>query len=70
MSDDNIYDVENYEDVNNIGDDNLNSTLRDNINEDFIDEDKILERNNKFDSNQDNMNNYNKKKKKMVDLKL
>ena len=41
MSDDNIYDVENYEDVNNIGDDNLNSTLRDNINEDFIDEDKI-----------------------------
>lgn len=64
MSDDNIYDVENYEDVNNIGDDNLNSTLTDNINEDFIDEDKILERNNKFDSNQDNMNNYNKKKKK------
>ncbi|WP_180270947.1 S1C family serine protease [Clostridium tertium] len=70
MSDDNIYDVENYEDVNNIGDDNLNSTLTDNINEDFIDEDKILERNNKFDSNQDNMNNYNKKKKKNGGFKI
>ena len=70
MSDDNIYDVENYEDVNNIGDDNLNSTLRDNINEDFIDEDKILERNNKFVSNQDNMNNYNKKKKKNGGFKI
>lgn len=70
MSDDNIYDVENYEDVNNIGDDNLNSTLTDNINEDFIDEDKILERNNKFDSNQYNMNNYNKKKKKNGGFKI
>lgn len=70
MSDDNIYDVENYEDVNNIGDDNLNSTLTDNINEDFIDEDKILEGNNRFDSNQDNMNNYNKKKKKNGGFKI
>lgn len=70
MSDDNIYDVENYEDVSNTEEENFNSLVQDNTKEDFIDEDKIIEGNTEFISNQNNMNKHNKKKKKNTGFKI
>lgn len=70
MSDDNIYDVENYQNVNDIGDTNLNSSVQDNTKEDFIDEDKVFERNTQFNSNESNINYYNKNKKRNGGFKI
>ncbi|GAA0087120.1 S1C family serine protease [Clostridium sp. MB05] len=58
MSDNNIYDVDNYEEVSN-----ERSSLENTTKEDYIEEDTLLEKNTTFDMNKSNGNNKKEKKK-------
>lgn len=51
MSDDNIYDVENYEDVSNEETEVLRTSVEENIKEDYTDEHRFIELNNNFNPN-------------------
>ncbi|MDZ4956942.1 serine protease, partial [Clostridium perfringens] len=71
MSDDKIYDVEKYESVNSERSENVKSSVEDSVNEDYIEEDKLLEEgNNKFNTDESNNNVYNKKEKKRGSFRI
>ncbi|WP_052953896.1 trypsin-like peptidase domain-containing protein [Clostridium sp. C8] len=53
MSDDNIYDVENYEDVSNEETEVLRTSVEENTKEDYTDEHRFIEVNNNFNPNKD-----------------
>lgn len=53
MSDDNIYDVENYEDVSNEETEVLRTSVEENTKEDYTDEHRFIEVNNNFKPNKD-----------------